>query len=730
MKYTEFTSDLHALSVKDLLEARDAYHVFLTRKQNVVGTAIGYYRIRRNDTPKKAPKTLENTEIRLGYSWPAVLVFVKDWITEQEFGTKKKPVEDYIPPRLYLPDGREVPVCVILTRWEPAVSDEIRQMKFPGSVIGGGYPVMTMVQETERWATLGCLVTDGRFLYGLTNAHVAGRPGEKLYTTVNGNEREMGVSAHLQAGKVPFSQIYENLPGKHTVINMDVGLIEFSDIHQVTSQVFGLDRVNGLADINHDTLSLNLIGCPVKAVGCASGLMKGEIIAMFYRYASSGGYDCVSDYLVGPRRDELTGKIHPFAPANGDSGTLIVTDLPDTTEDLKAIGVLWGGQHDNSGGNRMPYALVTNLGTVCRQLDVELIGNWNTGYDRYFGAYAHVVLPSLCPTVVKDAKLRALMKKNVDSIGMDIQATEVKATKGLSKETFVPLSDVPDLVWKKRGGKFLRGKEGPNHFADLDQPNPHQNNKTLLQICKDTENIDPAVWLRFYKEIKAGEKGALPFRIGQIYGEMTGFAETGDTAKFIAAAGILTHYVFDASLMMHISYLHHGDPDGEMNSKGKPVAYDVHDEFDNQLVERYSKVLRDKLPALVKKAAKANQPVKLMAIRTKRDAAVAAFTLMNHAVELARPADVVRDFADLLDLPKKERSAEMWKKYGNKLMQSIAEGVVLAARLWEAAWIEGKGEKKIRLNGAVPKETLRKLYERKTGFLDSLNLEELARVFQ
>lgn len=38
-----------SLSTRDLLEARDLYHWHLIHKVNVVGTAIGLYRIRKSD---------------------------------------------------------------------------------------------------------------------------------------------------------------------------------------------------------------------------------------------------------------------------------------------------------------------------------------------------------------------------------------------------------------------------------------------------------------------------------------------------------------------------------------------------------------------------------------------------------------------------------------------------------------------------------------------------------
>ncbi len=83
--YLETGEAYWTLSIRDLLEARDAYHVFLMRKRNVVGTAIGKVRFRKDGVSPSAPKTLQNSEIR-AYSWPCVLVFVSEWIPPGAFG--------------------------------------------------------------------------------------------------------------------------------------------------------------------------------------------------------------------------------------------------------------------------------------------------------------------------------------------------------------------------------------------------------------------------------------------------------------------------------------------------------------------------------------------------------------------------------------------------------------------------------------------------------------------
>jgi len=728
--YLETGQAYWTLSIRDLLEARDAYHTFLIRKPNVVGTAIGKVRFRKEGVNPRAPKTLESSVVQ-PYSWPCVLVFVYEWLTPEAFGTKgTASSEDYLPSRLYLPSGREVPVCVVRSAWRSRRKEAaVPWTKFPGSVIGGGYPVMTEVQGEDRWATLGGLVTDGRLTYGLTSLHVTGSPGESLYTLRNDNEVEIGVAAARNVDQAPFSKVYETFPGKHTLVNLDVGLVQLTSIDDVSSQVFGLGPVRGLADVNHDTLSLELVGCPVMGHGCVSGIMQGEIIGLFYRYQTVGGYEYVSDYLIGPRQATKGKKALAFSPQNGDSGTLLVVDDPECHEHMKAIALLWGGQYDTTGDREQPYALATNLGTACRALGVELVSDWNSGFDRWFGAYAHVVLPFECTRAIKDKKLRKLMESNRQWFALPF-ATEVKDTKGLSKLDIVPLSDVPDLVWKRRGGKFQRGKERPNHFADMDQPNPHSKNQTLLDLCRSNPkgNVKPKVWVEFYKQLGAREKGALPFRIAQIFGAMKGAVAKRQTAEFVCAAGILCHYVFDACLPMHVSYMHHGDPDGETTTKGGkkvPIAYDVHAELDNDMVEYHRDEIAKKLPALVDQVAATDIPVALASLKTPRDAAMAGVKLMGNAVDYANPRDIVRSFETMVDLKKRDRLDALWKKYGRGLMRAMAEAVVLTARLWEAAWREGGA--KIRTTGPVRGKDLKKLYETKTGFLDSMSLEDLAK---
>ena len=54
--------DFSSLSVRDLLEARDAYHVHLAHLANVIATAIGRYRIRLGDWYEEHPPNVRQPE--------------------------------------------------------------------------------------------------------------------------------------------------------------------------------------------------------------------------------------------------------------------------------------------------------------------------------------------------------------------------------------------------------------------------------------------------------------------------------------------------------------------------------------------------------------------------------------------------------------------------------------------------------------------------------------------
>jgi hypothetical protein len=686
--------DFSSLSIKDLIDARDHYHVHLAHLQNVIATAVGRYRIRKDDwyakhppsQPRPAnqkkpnhPRTLFNSVVR-EWSWPCVLVFVDEWVkSNDEF----KHPDQAVPRSLYLPDGRVVPTCVIeMTRSNVPV-DLPADYMFPRAFIGGGYPVLSQVQGREHLGSVGCLVTDGNMTYALTNRHVTGDGDREIYSIIGGNETRVGVSDPRMVGKKEFTKVYPGWPGTNVFCNLDVGLIRVDDVSQWTTQVLGVGEIGRIIDLNTDTITLDLIECPVRGFGGASGELYGSIAGFFYRYKSLGGFDYVADIIIAPRKSPKTGAI--TNTHHGDSGTLWCFEEPverngKKSIEMRPIALQWGGQLIVDGASRtttaQSYTLATALSTACRELDVDLVRDWNTGLPEYWGAVGHYTIANIACSHVKDKKLKKLMLANTERISFARATIEKGDTsfKGLTKKEFIPLADVPDYAWK--GGK--RSGEQPNHFADMDKVaiGGKFDGRTLLDLCEESDdNVDVDVWTEYYTAVHDPSKGILPFRVWQIFSEMKKFAKKKDVIGFVAAAGALAHYIGDACQPLHISFMFNGEPvtlpSGEKTKRGDGV----HHAYEAQMFNAHVAELWDGIEERVK-------PIPAAKIQTGKDAAVATVNLMQQTFTLLKPKTIVDAFVAKKDL---------WKTFGDETKQTMANGVRALAHIWENAWREGNG---------------------------------------
>lgn len=750
--YLEREDDYSALSIADLLKARDEFHLHLLHKANVVGTAVGRYRIRKDELwpdrrgrargeHPKGERTLANSEVR-PYSWPAVLVFVSEWLDEHAFTPigRVKP-QDFVPPAIYMADGRKAPICVI-----KADRDEMRDpwaasYTFPTNLIGGGFPLMVNVQGQEHVASVGCLVTDGHRTYALTNRHVAGEPGTPIYSLIGNNRVEIGHSTKHTLTRKAFGEVYEGWPAKNVFIDLDAALIDVDDVNRWTTQIYGVGPIGKLADLSADNLSLRLIGCPVRAFGAASGDMRGEIAALFYRFKSVGGFEYVSDFLIGPREGSTSLGTHP-----GDSGTVWLLELPGKTPPLP-LALQWGGQVfvDRAEAAGSSYALATALSTVCAALDVDVVRDWNADQPDYWGAVGHYGIANKAIGRLPAGNLKTLMVNNLPNITLDIADVTKKGTSGLSKQDFVPLADVPDLAWKI--GPHNRGKpEHPNHFADMDRTldpllaPPLPQGRTLLEICDDPDNIDVAVWTAYYDAVdqqhsnqEPDNRGLLPFRVWQIFDAMVYYVSRGEVENFVCAAGILSHYVGDACQPLHISYLFNGDPDratkgmvrdrttGEKKEGMISYGAGVHGAYEDNMIDYHVGQL---WPVVDQKLAQ--MPAGTLPNDGKA-AAVAAVGLMKDTFAKIAPMDIVEAYKAEEDEQPKAIADALWKSFGTKTIEVIADGSDCLARLWQGAWAAGDGDATINALDKIDPTQLATIYGAKT-FLQSETLATIAPV--
>jgi hypothetical protein len=730
------------LSLIDLLKARDQFHSHLLHKANVVGTAIGRYLIRKDDPyptkeqgeisnmkKRRPPRTLENSEVR-DYSWPAILVFVSTWVDAEQFGGKGGlSASDFVPSRIFLEDGRSVPLCVVhaplVETRPPGIAME--DFVFPDMQIAGGYPVISQVQGVDHIASLGCLLTDGHKIYALTNRHVAGEPGEVVFTNFQGKPLKIGKTSAKQIGRMAFEDVYASWPGKNVYVNMDVGLIEIEDQNQWNPSVYGIGRLGPLADLSVYNLTLNLIGCPVRAYGCASGRLFGRIAALFYRYKSVGGFEYVSDFLIGSR-DE-----NPLLTRPGDSGTLWVVENDNVEQDLMPIAIQWGGTVFSGETARLPFALATNLSTVCRELEVDIFRAREVTTFEYWEAVGHYSIAAFACQLVADEHLRKLMLANRSRISFEPDAINTDVN-DVTVPGFVPLANVPDKVWKKIFNQETapygrRGPENPNHYADLDFAPPGIS--SLDERTPTADSLNPQTWRDYYKSIHwnaVSQRGLLPFRVWQIYKKMVDFVASGDVSQFVAAAGVLSHYVGDACQPLHGSYLSDGDPfrhpDGSPSSEeldhGKGFGSGIHGAYEGDMLDAHVDTLITQLKERL------GQDHQMPLVQGGRNAGFAIIELMRRARQGVDPKLLVETYGALVQAHQKPKAPEeLWTKFGEKTIDVIADGCRTLAMIWESAWMEGNGAQIPRTKLTRKRKTdLRKIYEDR-NFVPSVPLGQI-----
>jgi len=731
--------DFNMLSLEDLLRARDFFHLHLMHKANVVGTAVGRYLIRKTDPypPKKptpadhlAPRTLENSEVR-EYSWPCLIVLVEKWVSANHFGEEKDfSATDFVPKTIYMPDGRSVPVCVVeappVTTAPLPINPPSLQQK-SSRKLSGGYAVETYVQGVPRLGSIGCLVTDGHKKYLLTSRHVAGDAGTNAVASVGGRQVELGKVSDKQIGILPFETLYDRWPGKSLFINVDVALIEVPDVREWSASIFLLGQLGPLADLSTQNLSLNVIGCPVRATGGVSGPLRGRVAALFYRYRAVGGREYVSDFLIGSREDTPLGT-HP-----GDSGSIWVVDLEDAKDRLMPLAIQWGGAVFGNAYESLPFALATNLSNVCRELSVEIVRASHFAQFEYWGAVGHYTIGSLACTQASEPRLNQLLLKNQARISFrpaDIDTT----VNDVSVPGFVELNDVPDKVWKIQKSADTpygrKGNENPNHYSDIDLAIAGQ--KSLDEQTPTAAALSTTTWKAYYKAIgwnTVSQRGLLPFRVWQIYKQMEGFVRAKDVASFIAAAGILAHYIGDACQPLHGSYLDDGDPFRKPDGSPAPSMLPHGTGFGNGVHTAYEKtMLDDNYEDLVEGVtnALAGSSHGMALVPDGRHAGFATIELIRRTRANLAPMDIIEKYVAIKHAGNSSSMGTLlWADFKDQTINCIADGCRTLAMIWESAWVNGDGDhipdSKLQ---TITKPKLRGIYEEPT-FLPSKALGQI-----
>jgi hypothetical protein len=656
-------------------------------------------------------------------------------VAEEAFATNGRYDPALIVPKtLYMPDGRAVPVCVVEAPEAPNDAFDFQSVPGrPSTTFGGGLPIIADVQGAEKFATAGCLVTDGHPTYALTARHACGEPGTPIYSQLRGGRSRIGVSSKLQRTRAPFTEVYPDFPGRRAFCSLDIGLVEIDQIDDWTSNTYGMPPVGPMADVHERNLSLRLIDQPVVGYGAASGLIQGRVKALFYRHRSVGGYDYVGDFLIASGEGPAT--------RHGDSGMVWHLDVTEHTDKeapkpfvehtLRPLAVEWGGQVFHEDGTRSTFAVATSLSTVCRLLDVELVTDKSRGVSGYWGRTGHYSIAALAIDLVGDPRLKSFLKKNADIISFDVSKIAEKSFDKLvgqasGADEFVPLADVPDEIWKKLtygkqartggrdtsgGGHGSNGPEHPTHYADIDaEYGP--NGETWRSLClSDPSNISVARWREYYQTMgdraqaegdsdaarqyhTVLKQGILPFRLWQFFDAMRDFAKKGDAVGYLTAAGTAAHYMGDASQPLHGSIYADGD-DSQTAERDHPrlgttetVAYGkgVHSAYETAMVSANAPELLKKVAAMLR-----DKKHGLDLCKNGHQIAYAAIELMDKVADTLDPMTIIDSYEKAGAGTRKATLEAMWEDLADETAEVMALGARYLAMLWESAWAEGDG---------------------------------------
>jgi hypothetical protein len=348
----------------------------------------------------------------------------------------------------------------------------------------------------------------------------------------------------------------------------------------------------------------------------------------------------------------------------------------------------WGGQVvlDPSGGQPTDFVLASTIAGVAQSLGITLLNDDSLAdHSLYWGKVGHYkIAASACELGEPGTKLAKLLAENLERIGVsDKNIKSGHLPSAAQRDKFIALADVPDLVWR-----FGRPKDAPSHFADMDEPGGQEvEGRTLLQLWQSGKAKwrTPDGWTEFYDSLPAPpedkHRGSLPFRVAQLYDIMVAAVADNDVTRYVAAAGVLAHYIGDACQPLHVSRLHHGEPDTKDDDK-------VHEAYENDMLDQHREEVVSGVNALLADyhAGDAGGPD----LFTGADkAAVTVVALMKRSIAGIAPQEILDAF---LGHPGRGRTQFLWDTFSERTFDRLADGARTLAVIWRSAWEEGGGE--------------------------------------
>jgi hypothetical protein len=169
--------------------------------------------------------------------------------------------------------------------------------------------------------------------------------------------------------------------------------------------------------------------------------------------------------------------------------------------------------------------------------------------------------------------------------------------------------------------------------------------------------------------------------VAQLYDIMVAAVKDADVLHYVAAAGVLAHYIGDACQPLHVSRLHHGLPNDESDDR-------VHAVYENDMLDQFAgEVVTGVNNALSGYVAGGGGGPEL--VTGADNAAAVVVALMERTIAALPPAEILDTFNAH---PGAGRTKSMWEALGDRTIERLADGAKTLAVVWRSAWQEGGGE--------------------------------------
>jgi hypothetical protein len=190
-------------------------------------------------------------------------------------------------------------------------------------------------------------------------------------------------------------------------------------------------------------------------------------------------------------------------------------------------------------------------------------------------------------------------------------------------------------------------------------------------------------------------RSTLAFRAAFIYQQMIELLKAGKAAEFVAAVGLLNHYVEDACCSLHLSYMHHGDPEADDYALMAKGEKDIHGSYDWVKAGRKPNLERELAERLGDFAADGG------GLKTPTDVARRVVALQLEVYDIMKPADLIQLFRDA-------GYRFRWADIGESVLASMTKGIQALTDIVVAAWKQGHGDRMID-TAEVPRDEIEAL---------------------